>query len=142
MSNRKLTLDLIRIAGYHDDAKAFTRLYCESRISRAAADKAWQAGAAQKQNGVKCNCLRCSKPKTLATFTAYSGSLATLDCELVLCEQTGSVFLDYTIVGPFVTKGKKERQTWSWSSDYPRDRLINEARQAMDLLAGQMWGNK
>ena len=142
MSNRKTTLDLIRIAGYHNDTKAFTRLYCESRLSRTAANEAWQLGATQKIKGIKCNCVECEKIKTLATFTAYSGSFATLDCELVLCEQTGSVFLDYTIIAPFVTKGKKERQTWSWSSTYPRDRLIKEARNGMGLLAAQMWGVK
>lgn len=61
MSNRKLTLDLIRIAGYHNDAKSFTRLYCESNISRAAANEAWQNGVNQKLNGVKCNCKECAK---------------------------------------------------------------------------------
>ena len=140
MSNRKTTLDLIRIAGYHNDTKAFTRLYCESKLSRTAANEAWQVGATQKQNGIKCHCADCSKIKTLATFVAYSGSLATLDCELVLCESTNSVFLDYTIIAPFVTKGKKERQTWSWSSNYPRDRLLSEARAAMESIAAQMWG--
>ena len=61
MSNRKLTLDLIRIAGYHNDTKKFTRLYCESRLSRTIADHAWQVGAQQKLNGMPCHCAECSK---------------------------------------------------------------------------------
>lgn len=77
----------------------------------------------------------------IATFTAYSGALATLSCELILCEKTSSIFLDYTVIAPFVTKGKKERQTWSWSSNYPREKLMREARESMNSLARQMWGH-
>jgi hypothetical protein len=51
----------IRIAGYHGDARAYCRLYAESRVSRAAAETAWQAGVQQKLQGMKCACPTCAK---------------------------------------------------------------------------------
>lgn len=61
MNQRTATLHLMRIAGYHNDTKRFTRLYCESRISRPVADQAFQTGVKQRANGVLCNCSECTK---------------------------------------------------------------------------------
>ena len=41
---RKDVIACIHYAGAIGDSKAFARLYCENRISRQAADKAWSDG--------------------------------------------------------------------------------------------------
>jgi len=56
---RKDVLDLIRIAGYHEDERAYMRLYCETRIGRAAAREAYETGLRQKAGGMKCSCFHC-----------------------------------------------------------------------------------
>ena len=60
-SDSSLILSHIRVAGYHDDLKAFCRLYVENRISKAVADKAYNAGRKQKRDGVPCGCYLCKK---------------------------------------------------------------------------------
>jgi len=50
----------IRVAGYHSDSRAFTRLYVENRVSRSAADAEWHRGAAMKAAGVPCTCRDCN----------------------------------------------------------------------------------
>jgi len=62
MNRRENVLGWIRIAGYHDDKRRFTRLLIENRISRKAADEAWQQGQKQRVNGVPCGCYDCNKP--------------------------------------------------------------------------------
>ena len=57
---RKDALDYIRIAGYHNDTKTSTRIYCEARISLQAANEAFHTGQKQKENGVKCTCRECT----------------------------------------------------------------------------------
>jgi hypothetical protein len=64
--------------------------------------------------------------------------IATLEWQLTT--ENDSIFLDYRIIGPFKCKGEKRRQNWSWSINYPKDRLQEEAVNSMDLLAFQMWG--
>jgi hypothetical protein len=61
MNTRQHTLQLMKIAGYHADAKAFTRLCCESKISREASDLAYYAGVNAKKNGQRCSCNDCLK---------------------------------------------------------------------------------
>jgi hypothetical protein len=56
---RKLALEHIRSAGYHNDSAAFWRLWVENRVSKDAADKAWQIGQDQKRNGMRCSCFHC-----------------------------------------------------------------------------------
>ncbi|MCP3681798.1 MAG: hypothetical protein GY861_03825 [bacterium] len=56
--SRKTAIELIKISGYHQDGD-WVRVYCENRISRQVADKAYQTGYQMKMNGVKCNCLNC-----------------------------------------------------------------------------------
>ena len=58
---RKDALAYMRIAGYHNDKPAFTRLLIEHRISRESANEAWRKGLDAKTVGMKCNCYRCSK---------------------------------------------------------------------------------
>ena len=60
-TKRALDLAAFRSAGYHDDAKAFTRALIERRVSRAEADKAWAAGVAMKAQGVGCGCYECKR---------------------------------------------------------------------------------
>lgn len=52
-------LAYIRIAGYHDDARQFTRLYVENRISITAAREAYRTGQNQRAAGVPCTCNQC-----------------------------------------------------------------------------------
>lgn len=51
----------IRIAGFHGDKKAFTRLYVENRVSYPAAQEAYRQGIRQKEAGVRCDCFECKK---------------------------------------------------------------------------------
>lgn len=60
--SRAQVLAAMRVAGYHNDTRSFCRLYTENRISRAAADKEWQAGVSQKKGGMKCSCPSCNTP--------------------------------------------------------------------------------
>jgi hypothetical protein len=61
MNRRENVLSWMRIAGYHDDKRRFTRLLIENRISRKAADEAWQQGRRQYASGVPCACYDCNK---------------------------------------------------------------------------------
>ena len=56
---RKQAIALLRVAGYHDDRRAFTRLYVEHRISFTAAQDAFKAGARARGAGVPCACPEC-----------------------------------------------------------------------------------
>ena len=81
------------------------------------------------------------KSKIIANFIAKDSSgFRTLDCNLVL--ENGSIYLDQKIIAPFVNKGKVIRQSWSWSNDYPLEKLLMEAKTESTNLANQMWGNK
>lgn len=51
----------IRIAGYHDDRAAFTRLYVENRVSYKAAQAAYANGRAQRAAGIGCTCHDCKE---------------------------------------------------------------------------------
>lgn len=53
----------LRIAGYHNDSRAFVRLYVENRISRKAADEAYRTGKRQRAGGMPCHCHECKKPE-------------------------------------------------------------------------------
>ena len=48
MTKRKTVLELMRVAGYENDARAFTRLLVENPISRQAANEAWSRGVTQR----------------------------------------------------------------------------------------------
>ena len=56
---RKDSLAWLRIAGYHNNTAAFVRLYVENRVSRTAADKAWDQGVKYKKDGGTCSCREC-----------------------------------------------------------------------------------
>lgn len=43
-SKRELVLGHMRVAGYENDRKAWTRLYVENKISLAVAEEAWRNG--------------------------------------------------------------------------------------------------
>lgn len=58
---RALAMAHLRIAGYHDDRAAWTRLYVENRVSYAAAKRAWAAGKLARDNGVRCTCTECKE---------------------------------------------------------------------------------
>ena len=60
MSARTSALASARVAGYHEDAAAFTRIVIMSRVSQAALDAAWVQGQAMKRGGVGCGCARCA----------------------------------------------------------------------------------
>lgn len=56
---REHLLAHLRVAGYHEDRAAFTRLYIENKISKAKADEAFRQGRAMKAAGVGCDCHDC-----------------------------------------------------------------------------------
>ena len=56
----------LRIAGYHNDSKAFSRLYVENRISLLAAKQAWDEGRRQQHAGMPCTCDACPHEGTKA----------------------------------------------------------------------------
>ena len=68
---RKDVLESIKLAGYHNDSRLFTRLLCENRISRKAADDAYRAGTILRGTGFVCTCSDCIK-KPLYTLEDYS----------------------------------------------------------------------
>lgn len=51
----------LRIAGYHSDRAAFTRLFVENRISKAKAIEAYRSGAQARAAGVRCTCVECTR---------------------------------------------------------------------------------
>jgi len=57
--NRKDAITFMRIAGYHDDHKSFTRLLMENRVNRAVADEVFYKGMDQRAAGMKCGCYQC-----------------------------------------------------------------------------------
>lgn len=59
--DRKTALQVIKVAGYHDDNQAFMRTYCENRISYKVATEWWMLGKNLKVNGAKCDCHQCKK---------------------------------------------------------------------------------
>jgi hypothetical protein len=65
---RSQALAWMRVAGYHADRWAFTRLLVEERVSRAAGEAAWKQGTEAKRNGVACKCRRCVPGSDVPTF--------------------------------------------------------------------------
>lgn len=58
---RSVLLAALRVAGYHDDVRAWVRLYTENRVSRQVANEQWQLGKRMRSNGVRCSCYECNK---------------------------------------------------------------------------------
>lgn len=56
---RKQAIAYARVAGYHNDTGAFTRLICEQRVNRQVMNEAWHNGKLAKANGVPCGCYEC-----------------------------------------------------------------------------------
>ena len=48
-----------RLAGYHADTAAYTRVLTEARVRRAALDEAYMAGQQQRADGMRCECHQC-----------------------------------------------------------------------------------
>jgi hypothetical protein len=59
VSKREIALSLCRIAGYHNDSKAFARVFIENRLSMKVAQNAFAEGANQRKSGMKCSCREC-----------------------------------------------------------------------------------
>jgi hypothetical protein len=57
---RKVALDLVYVAAYHDDKARMTRLLIENKISRAAFNEAVANGRKAKASGMRCNCTDCA----------------------------------------------------------------------------------
>lgn len=64
-------LGLLAFAGYHDDTAAFVRLCVEHRVSRAAAQEAYNGGRRARMRGIACGCRECK-----AAVTADSPAVA------------------------------------------------------------------
>jgi hypothetical protein len=59
MSKRETALAICRVAGYHEDKKAFTRAYIESKLNLSIATDAYNQGIVLKQRGMACTCSKC-----------------------------------------------------------------------------------
>lgn len=62
---RKQALVFARIAGYHNDSRAFTRLRIEARVALPHLLDQWHNGQRQKAAGVKCGCYECAHANDL-----------------------------------------------------------------------------
>lgn len=60
MTKRDAALGQARLAGYHDDKAAFTRLLVESHVAADAMYRAWGEGERAKKQGVRCTCRACN----------------------------------------------------------------------------------
>lgn len=60
---RDVALALARVAGYHADSAAFTRLIIEARVGRPHMNREWAAGQNAKAGGVRCDCHACRAKK-------------------------------------------------------------------------------
>jgi len=60
---RSDALSALRLAGYHNDSRAFTRTYVENRISYRVAQQEWRLGVSAKLAGVRCTCFECKEEK-------------------------------------------------------------------------------
>ena len=62
--DRKTLLVRLRVAGYHEDRRDWTRLYVEGRVSFHVARQEWDRGQAMRSAGVRCTCRECAAPTT------------------------------------------------------------------------------
>ena len=60
-SARSLALGRMRMAGFHGDRAAFTRLYIESRIVLDRALDAFMEGQRAREAGARCGCFACTR---------------------------------------------------------------------------------
>lgn len=60
MADMHQILAAMKVAGYHNDHRAFTRLYVEHRISFVRAKAMFQLGIKAKHAGVPCSCPGCT----------------------------------------------------------------------------------
>ena len=56
---RHTIIDMIGFAGYHNDRKAYTRLFIENRINNITASNAYRYGELAREKGLKCECYEC-----------------------------------------------------------------------------------
>lgn len=61
MTARQAALLNARIAGYHDDSRAFIRLLVETRVRRELMNAEWKRGADMRKAGVPCGCHDCQR---------------------------------------------------------------------------------
>ena len=69
---RKDALAAIRVAGYHDDTEGGFHLYLKNWVSMEAFGREFNAGVAMRQNGVRCDCIRCTKDEQEAAPRPFS----------------------------------------------------------------------
>ena len=60
MTKRDHKIAQIKIAGYHNDRRGFTRAYIGGRMSHDVAMKAWDEGQKARAAGVGCSCAECN----------------------------------------------------------------------------------
>lgn len=60
MNNREIVLQLVKVAGFHNDTREGTRLFIQNKLSKKAYEAAFNAGREEKKNGGKCSCKQCA----------------------------------------------------------------------------------
>jgi hypothetical protein len=61
MTKRETWIARARIAGYHDDARFYTRLLIVARVNRSALAGAFASGKAAREAGIPCGCFDCAR---------------------------------------------------------------------------------
>lgn len=59
VTKRETVLQLVKVAGYHNDSAAGVRLLVENPISRKVYNEAWASGQRARESGVPCSCYQC-----------------------------------------------------------------------------------
>jgi hypothetical protein len=59
MNKKEKALAALRVAGYHEDKRTFTRVYIENRINLQTATAEYNKGIDNKRNGMICTCEQC-----------------------------------------------------------------------------------
>ncbi len=60
MTKRAHKLARLKIAGHHDDSRAWMREYIGGRVSMTVAKAAWAEGQKARAAGVACSCGECA----------------------------------------------------------------------------------
>lgn len=63
LPKRQAWLIAARVAGYHHDSAAYTRLRVEARVAPQYLAEEWHRGIGMKAQGVPCDCSRCKEAR-------------------------------------------------------------------------------
>ena len=59
MTRHEKAYQLVKVAGYHNDSRAATRVLVEYSIGIKRYNEAWREGIRARQAGISCDCMQC-----------------------------------------------------------------------------------